>query len=133
MLGWALAALLVAAAWRAYGWQGVLFALTVIVFWLLLQFSRGVRAMRQASAAPVGRIGSAVMVNAKLKPGMTMVQVLQATGSLGRKQADTPAAPDAPDTWAWTDQGESTLTLVFERGRLRSWTLARPAEPPPAP
>ena len=39
-IGWTLATLLVLAGWTRYGWQGVLFAVTAVVFWLLLQFNR---------------------------------------------------------------------------------------------
>ncbi|HEX6705083.1 MAG TPA: hypothetical protein VF169_10010 [Albitalea sp.] len=126
VLGWALAALFVAAAWQQYGWQGVLFAASAIVFWLLLQFNRAVRAMKNAADAPVGHVDSAVMFNAKLKPGMPMMQVVTLTKSLGRKVSDT------PETWAWSD-ADSTVTLVFDKGRLQSWVLQRPSEEPPTP
>ena len=53
ILGWALAALFVALAWQQYGWQGALFALSAVVFWLLLQFNRVMRTMRAAGQAPV--------------------------------------------------------------------------------
>ena len=43
-LGWALAVVGVALGWVQWGWQGVLLALSVIVFWLLLQFTRALRA-----------------------------------------------------------------------------------------
>ena len=45
IIGWGLAAIAVAIAWQKYGWQGVAFAVTLIVFWLLLQFSRAMRVM----------------------------------------------------------------------------------------
>ena len=75
ILGWALAGLLLALAWQGYGWRGVLVAVTAIVFWLLLQFNRALRVMKNAGQAPVGHVPSAVMLNAKLKPGMTMLQL----------------------------------------------------------
>ena len=55
VLGWLLAAIFVFLAWRQYGWQGVAFAGTAIVFWLLLQFNRAMRTMRKAADRPVGR------------------------------------------------------------------------------
>ena len=47
------------------GWQGVIFAMTGIVFWLLLQMSRLMRVMKQAGAAPIGSVANAVMFHAK--------------------------------------------------------------------
>lgn len=122
-LGWALAALLVAASFRAYGWEGVAFAASAIVFWLLLTFNRAVRVMRSAADAPVGFVPSAVMFNAQLKRAMTMLQVVGKTKSLGRK------LDGGADDWAWADAGGSTVRLHFERGRLTRWSLERPAEP----
>lgn len=121
ILGWALAAVFVVLAWQQYGWQGVLFAVTVVVFWLLLQFGRTVRAMRQAGQAPVGHVDSAVMLNAKLRPGMTMLQVIGLTKSLGRK------LEASDDDWAWSDEGGSTVRLHFTGGKLASHELDRPA------
>jgi hypothetical protein len=121
ILGWALVAVFVALAWQQYGWQGVLFAVTVAVFWLLLQFSRTVRAMRQAGQAPVGHVDSAVMLNARLRPGMTMLQVIGLTKSLGRK------LDAGDDDWAWSDEGGATVRLHFTGGKLASHELDRPA------
>ena len=38
--GWALAVVGMALGYALWGWQGVVLALSVMVFWLLLQFSR---------------------------------------------------------------------------------------------
>ncbi len=121
ILGWLLAAALVVLAWFSYGWQGVLLAISAVVFWLLLQFSRAMRAMRQAGQAPVGHVDSAVMLNAKLQPGMTMLQVIGLTKSLGRRLAS------GDDHWAWSDEGGSTVTLQFQGGKLARFELDRPA------
>lgn len=123
IFGWALAALFVALAWQQYGWQGALFALSAVVFWLLLQFSRALRAMRQAGQAPVGHVDSAVMLNAKLRSGMTMLQVIALTRSLGRRLGD---GQDQED-WAWSDDGGSTVRLHFRGGKLARFELERPA------
>ena len=123
ILGWALAALFVALAWHQYGWQGALFAVSAVVFWLLLQFNRVMRTMRAAGQRPVGRVDSAVMLNAKLQPGMTMLQVVGLTGSLGRRLGDGPEQDD----WAWSDEGGSTVRLHFTRGKLARYELERPA------
>lgn len=123
ILGWGLAFVALVSGWLSYGWQGVVLVVTVIVFWLLLQFSRALRVMKDAGTAPKGRVGSAVMLNAKLKSGMTLMQVLALTRSLGDRVRET------PETWAWRDDGDSHVTLVFERGRLQRWELVRPAQP----
>ena len=121
-LGWALAALLVAAAWKAYGWQGVAVAATAIVFWLLLQFNRAMRAMKNAASAPIGHIDSAVMLNAKLRVGMPMLQIVSLTRSLGERIGE------APEAYTWTDAGGSQVCIRFDKGRCLSWVLNRPAE-----
>ncbi len=127
IVGWGLAVLAVAAGWWGYGWQGVVMAVSVIVFWLLLQFSRAMRAMKNAATAPKGRVDSAVMLNAKLKTGMTLMQVITVTQSLGERVSET------PETWAWRDDGDSRVTLVFDGAKLQSWQLARPEHEAPAP
>jgi hypothetical protein len=63
------------------------------------------------------------MLNSKLKRGMTMIQVVTLTQSLGRRMAEN------PETWSWADEGRSSVTLVFDNGRLARWTLDRPVEP----
>jgi hypothetical protein len=122
ILGWGLVVVLFAASWQGYGWQGVLAALSATVFWLLLQFNRAVRVMKNAGGAPVGHIGSAVMFNARLKPGMTMLQVVSLTKSLGRK------VDEVGDTWAWRDAGDSEVTLHFVNGKLQRHVLDRPPQ-----
>lgn len=124
-LGWGLAAALLALGWQVYGWRGLVAAGTATVFWLLLQFNRAVRVMKNAGQAPVGHIDSAVMLNAKLRPGMTMLRVVTLTRSLGR-QLD-----ESGDRWAWQDEGASRVTLRFVRGRLVEFVLDRPAGAPP--
>ena len=127
ILGWALAVLVVAAGWQAYGWQGVMVAISLVVFWLVLQFNRSIRVMKNAAGSPVGHVPSAVMFNAKLKQGLALLQVVTVTKSLGQKISDS------PETWRWTDEGGSSVTLVFDKGLLKSWTLDRPEEAVPAP
>ena len=59
ILGWLLAVASIGLGGALYGWPGVAFAGTVTVFWLLLQFSRAMRALKIAGQNPVGRIDSA--------------------------------------------------------------------------
>ena len=124
-LGWALAALAFAAGWWAYGWQGLLMAATVTVFWLLLQFSRALRVMKNAADSPVGRVASAVMFQSRLKLGLTMMQVVGMTKSLGRKLGDS------GDVWRWADDGGNQVEVVFEDGRCQRWPRLRAAEAEP--
>lgn len=121
-VGWALAALALAAGWRAYGMRGLALGASVIVFWLVLQFNRSLRAMRNAAHSPVGYVDSAVMLNAKLRTGMLLLQVVELTKSLGRR-----VAPEA-DVFAWADPGQAEVVVTFVKGRCQSWVLHRPAE-----
>ena len=127
--GWALAVCAVAVGYVGYGWQGVALAVTVIAFWLLLQFSRALRALRAAAGRPVGSVESAVMLHTKLHTGMRLAQVLKLTRSLGH-----PAA-DSPETFAWRDAGGDEVRVVLRQGRTESWALQRAgaAGAPPGP
>ena len=119
-VGGILCVLALAVGWTFWRWQGVVLAVTIITFWFLLQFNRAVRVMRSATAAPVGHVASAVMMNAKLHPGMTMLQIVALTRSLGER------AGDGEDHWRWRDPDGSSVTLHLRRGRLQSWQLERP-------
>jgi hypothetical protein len=118
-LGWALAALAFAAGWAGWGWKGLVLAATAVVFWLLLQFSRSLRVLRNAGSAPVGRVESAVVLHSRLQRGMTLMQVLPLTRSLGTKLGES------PECWGWRDAGGAAVRLVFDGGKLQSWTLER--------
>ena len=78
-----LAALLVG-GW-AWGWKGVILGLSVLMFGLLLQFTQLMRVMRRANESPLGHVDSAVMLQARLKPGMKLLDLLKLTHSLGVK------------------------------------------------
>jgi len=118
-IGWALAVAAVAVGYAGYGWRGVLLAITVVVFWLLLQFSRALRVMRLAAQAPVGQVPSAVMLHAKLHPGMPLMAVIKLTRSLGRK------VRDEPETFAWRDESGAEVEIEFAGGRCQVWRLTR--------
>jgi hypothetical protein len=116
----ALAALV--AGWLGWGWRGLVLAVTVIAFWLLLQLSRTLRVLRNAAAQPVGSVANAVMLNAKLRPGMRLTEVITLTRSLGRKTRD------APETFAWRDGGGDEVRVEFDSaGRCARWELQRAA------
>lgn len=121
LVAWGMAAAAVAAGWIGWGAQGLLLALTVIVFWLLLQFSRAVRVMRLAAGRPVGAIDNAVVLHSKLDKGMRLLQVIMLTRSLGRKLSDD------PETFAWTDAAGDQVTVELRNGRVQSWQLRRQA------
>ena len=118
-IGWALAVAAVAVGYAGYGWRGVLLAVTVIAFWLLLQFSRALRVMRLAAQAPVGQVPSAVMLHAKLHQGMPLMAVIKLTRSLGRK------VRDEPETFAWRDESGAEVEIEFDGGRCKVWRLTR--------
>lgn len=126
VVGWGLAVLAIGVGYAAYGWPGVVLGLTVIVFWLLLQFSRVMRVLRQAGQAPVGHVESAVMLHSKLHPGMKLLEVLPLTRSLGTKLSDD------PETFAWTDSGGDRVVVELQGGQLRSAVLERAVSPPEA-
>ena len=118
-IGWALAVAAVAVGYAGYGWRGVLLAVTVVVFWLLLQFSRALRVMRLAAQAPVGQVPSAVMLHAKLQAGMPLMDVVKLTRSLGRK------VRDETETFAWRDESGAEVEIEFAGGRCQVWRLTR--------
>lgn len=114
----ALAALVAGGAF--FGWQGIVFATTGIVFWLLLQMSRLMRLMQKAGAAPMGSVANAIMLSSKLHDGMTLVELIKLTGSLGAKQAE--------DTYVWRDTGGDAVEVVLKKGKLAEWRLLRAGE-----
>ena len=119
-VGWSLAVVAVAAGYVGYGWPGVLLAASVTVFWLLLQFSRALRVMRNAARAPVGHVPSAVMLHSKLHAGMPMLDVVRLTRSLGRRLGDE------PETFVWQDESGAEVEIAFDGGRCKAWRLVRP-------
>ena len=121
-MGWALAAAALAAGWYGYGVRGVAMAVSVIAFWLLLQFTRLMRLMRDAGQSPLGRVPSAVMLHAKLHAGMTMARVVALTQSLGRR------TDESSEVYTWADDGGASVDVTFANGRCASWVLTRAPE-----
>jgi hypothetical protein len=120
-----------AVAWQTYGGRGLALVGGALVMWLLLHFNRLMHVVKKAADRPKGYVGSAVMLNAKLKPGVNLLHVMAMTESLGEPLS---AKDDQPEIYRWTDGGESSVTCEFVDGKLAKWTLDRPAgENAPAP
>lgn len=130
-LGWALAVVAVALGWVQWGWKGALLALSAVVFWLLLQFTRALRAMRAAGGAPVGQVASAVMLQARLKTGMRLMDVILLTQSLGEKPVVAPAEAGT-EVFRWCDTSGAAVTVTLRRGRVTGWDFSRPDAVSPA-
>ena len=118
-------AVVIAAAWRAYGWQGVGIAAGGIVMWMLLHFTRMMHVLKQAGERPMGWCGSAVMLNAKLKPGVNLLHVMALTRAMGELRSPE---GEQPEIFRWTDNGGSHVTCEFRDGKLVQWTMFRPPE-----
>jgi hypothetical protein len=114
---------LTAWAWQSWGWMGIAMVVTGGVMWLLLYFTRLVQIMKRASNRPIGFVDSAVMLNAKLKPGVSLMHVIAMTRALGQLES---AKDVQPEVFSWRDGSQSVVRGVFAQGKLQSWTLDRP-------
>jgi hypothetical protein len=117
-------------AYRGYGWPGVALAVGALVMWLLLHFTRLLHILKRAADRPIGFVGSAVMLHAKLRRGVTLMHVVALTRALGALQ--TPKDTQ-PEVFRWTDASGSSVTCTFVGGKLTRWELQRPEEPTAAP
>ena len=115
---------MVALGYRSYGWAGVAGAVTILVMWLLLHFTRMMQVLKRAADRPVGYVGSAVMLNAKLRPGVTLLHVVAMTKALGELIS---LKDEQPELFRWTDGTQSFVTCEFVGGKLVKWELVRPA------
>lgn len=120
----------IALAWHRFGWQGVLVVVTALVLWLLLHFNRMMQVLRRAADRPVGHVDSAVMLNARLKPGVTLLHVTAMTRSLGALQT---VKDTQPEVYRWSDNGQSWVDCTFQGGRLVRWDMVRPTPAENAP
>jgi hypothetical protein len=116
-IGWALAVAALYVGYKNFGWQGIVFAITLIVFWLLMQYSRINRVMRRIANHPKGHVGDARGLALKLKKGVSLLDVLKMTNSLGLLTQQT------PETYRWSDDSGQSIDVVFVDGRASSWTL----------
>ncbi|MDZ7864781.1 glycerate kinase [Acidovorax sp.] len=127
----------------SYGWPGLAAVGGGLLMWLLLHFTRLMNVLKRAADRPIGHVGSAVMLNAKLRAGVNLMHVVAMTRSLGQLLSDDGAQPEL---YRWTDGSRSSVTCEFKNGKLVKWELVRPvqeeevpqavapvAELPPAP
>ena len=112
-----------ALAYRSYGWQGIVVVVSVLVFGVLLHFSRMMQVLKRAANRPVGYVDSAVMLNAKLKPGATLLHAVALTRSLGLLKS---IKGEQPEVFEWKDGSESVVTCTFVGGKLAHHVLVRP-------
>jgi hypothetical protein len=123
MLLWVIGAILVAVGYQKYGWAGVAVVVGGIVMWMLLHFTRMMTVLKKTANHPMGYVASAVMLNAKLKPGVNLLHVMALTKSLGLLQSEKDAQPEV---YRWQDTGGSHVTCTFMNGKLQGWQLWRP-------
>ena len=113
----------VMAAYSAYGWPGVAIASGLLVMWLLLHFTRLMQVLKRAANRPIGYVESAVMLNAKLRAGVSLLHVVAMTKALGTLESVKDAQPEV---FRWTDGTQSHVSCEFHNGKLRKWQLHRP-------
>jgi hypothetical protein len=117
-------------AFLQYGWAGVAVVAGAILMWILLHFTRLMTILKRAADRPIGYVDSAVMLNAKLKTGVTLMHVIAMTRSLGALRSPK---DEQPEFFRWTDSGDSHVTCEFREGKLVQWTLVRPPPEAEAP
>ena len=114
---------LIGFGFSAYGWAGVAAVVGGLVMWALLHFTRLVNVMKKAAKRPIGYVGSAVMLNARLAEGVNLMHVVAMTQALGEQLS---AEGADPEIYRWTDGNRSHVTCEFRQGKLVKWTLERP-------
>jgi len=87
-------AILIVAAYRSFGWQGVALVSGALVLYLLLHFNRTMAVLRRAADRPIGTVASAVMLNAKLRKGVTLLHVIALTRGLGELRSPKDTQPE---------------------------------------
>jgi len=122
--------LLIAAAYRSYGWGGVAIATGALVMWLLLHFTRMMQVLKRAANRPIGYVDSAVMLNARLRPGVTLLHVVAMTKALGELRSPRQSQPEL---YRWTDGTQSHVSCEFHNGKLKKWEMVRPLQSDEAP
>jgi len=123
ILVWAVVAAVVALSYRRWGWPGVALSTGILMMWVLLYVNRLMLVIRRASNRPRGHVDSAVMFNAQLRSGRTLMRVTAQALALGE-----PVQPSADglERYRWSDDSASCVTCTFRNGRLVNWQLERP-------
>jgi hypothetical protein len=88
-----------------------------------------VQVLKRAANRPIGHVDSAVMLNAKLRGGMTLMHVIAMTRALGALQSPKDTQPEI---FRWTDGSASHVTCTFAGGKLTQHELTRPESNGPA-
>jgi hypothetical protein len=114
---------LVAASFSLYGWPGVAVSAGALVMWILLHFNRMMQVLKRAAQRPIGYVDSAVMLNAKLRPGVTLMHVVAMTRALGEPKSEKDTQPEL---FRWTDGSQSYVDCEFLGGKLVQWQMTRP-------
>ena len=115
--------ILLGVGFQSYGLSGLLAVLGGVVMWGLLHFTRLMRVMSKAAKRPLGYVGSAVMLNARLTEGVNLMHVVAMTQALGELRSTEGAEPEV---YRWTDGTQSHVTCEFRQGKLVKWVLFRP-------
>lgn len=123
---WLLALAVPVLAWLQYGLPGLALALGVVLFWLLLQFTRVMTVMKTAASRPKGHVRDAANLHRRLRLGVKLFDLVRATGSLGVQESPEGTQPEV---FHWTDSGGVRLVCTFDNGRLVAHELTR-GEPP---
>jgi hypothetical protein len=122
-----LVAVAFAAAYFYYKWPGVAIVATGLTTWALLHFSRMIQVLKRTSDRPIGYVGSAVMLNAKLQKGASLMNVIARTQALGELLSEKDDKSGVkPEVFRWTDGTKSHVTCTFLNGKLQSWAMFRP-------
>jgi hypothetical protein len=116
----ALALALAFAAWRSYGWQGLILAVLMMVFWVLLHLTKLMRLLQAAAERPVGKVRDAWGLNKRLRRGKSLADVMRLTHSLGERHTE---AGQDPEIMSWTDERGHRVRCTFVKGRLQSFEL----------
>ncbi len=124
VLVWTAATGLVVSGYLAFGWAGVALSLGGVLLWVLLHLTRMLQVLRKAADRPKGTVSSAVMLNAKLGKGLSMLQVVNLTKSLGTEVSAVDA--DLEEVWQWADNGGSFVVVHFKGGKVTSHHMTRP-------
>ena len=111
-------------SYQRWGIKGLAVSSSGLIMWGLLHITRLMTVLKRAADRPKGHVDSAVMLNARLRPGVNLLHVMALTRSLGEPLS---AQGAEPEIYAWTDTGGSRVTCHFQAGRLASWELHRPA------